>query len=444
MSKAGTKTTVKRQDVKKRKMDNIYKEVTRLTKDKKVADQLIAKYGVDCAYSIVRESMQAPGNVMQRMGRQWKNSSDTIKFFVEADLNDVVVAKGIRKTSTFVAESKKNVTQTPRQVAKKNPSVNQAAARAQTNNQTVAKKTQRREIKNTKQSVKVTAPQYPNLLQPIRQESNLFILNNPLTQAMQVETNPFNMFQTPKLTTEQKVEAELAQMKKDNPNGITLGSLKEDGFTISAQTIKESDLKYLHAGKDGKGIGQAVKKATGKVKGADQCGAAVRIGYTSYMNETYNAGVPKSEFEFYGKRKPDGTIEWGSSAAETLYKKFNQEYFTVLSYPNKGNNSALNNVPDGTTIFYEGKDGRKLKSGIEHPGHTATYNAADGCWYAGNYHQDKSKINNGAGYGKNYRIAIANDTKVDDELARAIIRAKIEENERITQNAQVRNAARGR
>ena len=50
-----------------------------------------------------------------------ENSSDTIKFFVEADLNDVVVAKGIRKTSTFVAESKKNVTQTPRQVAKKEP-----------------------------------------------------------------------------------------------------------------------------------------------------------------------------------------------------------------------------------------------------------------------------------------------------------------------------------
>ena len=41
MSKAGTKTTVKRQDVKKRKMDNIYKEVTRLTKDKKVADLIV-------------------------------------------------------------------------------------------------------------------------------------------------------------------------------------------------------------------------------------------------------------------------------------------------------------------------------------------------------------------------------------------------------------------
>lgn len=455
MTRAGTKTTVKRQDVKKRKMENIYKEVTRLTKDKKVADKLIAKYGVDCAYNIVRESMQAPGDVMKRMGyTQWKNSADTIKFFVGANLNDAAIAKGIRKTQTFVAESKKTVVSTPRQVAKKNPRVKQAAAKAQTNNQAVIRKTQQREIAKTKSAAKTTVPLSPNILQTEMQKSNPFVFESPLTQAMKVETKPFNMFQAPKLTIEQQVEKELEQMKKDNPNGITLGSLKNDGFSVNAQTIKESDFQYLHAGKDGNGLGNAVQAVANpeNVKGAGQCGQAVRKGYCNYMRQAYKEeNFPKAEsnqWNFYGRYciTPNGQP---SNAAADLWRAFENDHFTVLRYPSgKSGNPSLDNLPNGTTVFFEAHrdlNWEKKNNASRHPGHTATYN--NGKWYQGNGpHKPHNPITGSryASYGSHYRIAIANDTKVDDELARKIIRAKIEENERLAQNVQARNAAKGR
>ncbi len=434
-TKKGTKTTVKRQEAKKIKMDRVYKDVTRLTKDKKVADKLIEKYGVECAYKIVRECMQAPGEVLKRMNPKlkWMNTADTIKFFVGANLNDATVSKGIRTTQSFVSTSKKSSVSIPPAV-KSNPKITQTAAKAKVSNQVVATKTVQRKAAPKIVKLKTPAPLLPQ--KEVR--------DNPLLKIMETPT-PFTL-QAPKPTIEEQVEAELAQMKKDNPNGITLGSLKNDGFSINAQTIKESDFQYLHAGKDGNGVGDAVQAATKAGNGKNECGRAVRIGYSNYMNQAHKEeGIPRStsEGEFYGRYCN------GSSAAATLYKAFENNNFTVLRYPSgKGGNPSLNNVPEGTTVFFDKPKGRTIttKEGIKiaHPGHTATYN--DGKWWQGNRPQEKSSISGShyASYGTHYRIAIANDTKVDDELARKIIRAKIEENERLAQNAQARNAARGR
>lgn len=448
MTRAGTKTTVKRQDVKKRKMDNIYKEVTKLTKDKKVADQLIAKYGVDCAYAIVRQSMLEPTNVMKRIGStHWKNSADTIKYFASTNLSDATVAKGIRKTQSFVAESKKNVVSTPHQVAKKNPRIKQTTTRVQNNNQAITRRTRQHEIAKTKSSIGMTTPSYTNILKPIEKPNGSIVFETPFTRALQNSTDPFsNVFQPKKKTIEEQVEDELAKMKKNNPNGITLGCLKNDGFSINNKTLKESDFKYLHAGKDGKGLGEAVQDATRSRNGENQCGRAVRVGYSNYMNQAHkDEGIPRSnsEGEFYGRYCE------GSTAASTLYKAFENDCFTVLRYPSgKSGNPSLNNVPDGSTVFFDKPKGRRITTRdgttIRHPGHTATYH--DGQWWQGNSPQAKSTISGEhyANYGSHYRIAIANDTKVDDELARKIIRAKIEENERLANSLVVRHTETGR
>lgn len=427
MTRNATKTTLKRQRVSLTKEERVYRDVKKYAKDEKLAKKLIEKYGVNCAYAIVRQCMQEPGNVIKRINPQAAiyKTSDVIKYMAESNLSDTKVASGIKKTTQFVANSKKGKNTTPQAQAKQ--------AR-------VVQKTEKRRIVS-KQAVK-TAGQPPLSLQ----QKPVAAITNPLFVK---PDNPFDKFKPteqlkPQKTVDEQVADELARLKKENPNGVTLGALKDEGFSagINSQVITPDKLKYLHAGKDGKGLGNAVKAATRQVVGKNQCGAAVRIGYTNYMNATYHANVSKNEAEFYGRRE-NGKLEWGSRAAETLYTKFDSDHFTVLSYPNKGTNSGLNNVPDGTTIFYEGKDGKKL-NGKEHPGHTATYNAADGCWYAGNYSQAKYKINNGAGYGKNYRIAIANDTKVDDELLKQIIREQIKQNEWQKNNCVLKKNYRGR
>ncbi len=436
-TRKGTKTSMRRQRTEKQKLDNIYKEVEKYAKDRKVADQLIAKYGVNCAYTIVRQCMQEPGNVIHRMvpHARWLNTGDAMKFFVGAKLTDEAVAKGINKTLDFVKNSKQG----------KNTS-----SQAKTSQTKVATKTKQRTVAKTKSKV---AAQTPKTV-PITPRNNP-LTSNPFFNNIE-QQNPYELelwtrpmiktyeqYVPETLTIDQQVDFEFRRLKKENPNGVTLSALYEDGFVIDSRHISENDIKYLHAGKDGKGIGAAVQAATveirntwSKEKQKDSCSAATRLGQTDYMNKTYNLGISRNPDLFYRRY----TNARDAAKYQYQFNEYYSEYFTVLNYKNNGkdNGAVLDNVPDGTTVYFD-RNPRTKKS------HGATY--YQGKWYAGYYSQDKEKISRGryTSYGTDYNIAIANDTTVDDVLLKKMIRQRIEENERIkarTKQPQIRSGGR--
>lgn len=399
---------------------------------KELAQKLIAKYGVENAALIVRECMMAPGDVMKRMGyKQWKNSISAIDFFVGANLNDQAVAAAIKKTEAFVKQNKPKA---------------QTAAKTATPKPTKPAPKQKEALKKKKvtlyNGLSVEVLDFPTAQTsaPNYTQNASFTVSTPTKPAPKVAAQqdfpytPSSQKPAKPASLDERVEAEIARLKKENPNGITLSVLKEKGFDIK-KIIGKEDFKHLKSGVDGTAFGQAVRDSMKLVHGSGECAQAVRRGLAKWGKDKPDLDYPEDSSSFYAKRCA------GSNAACNMWKAFENDRFLVLTYPsNPTGNPELKNVPNGTTVFFS-RHPAKYKKSDSHPGHVATHHNGQYC--QGNSAQSLEKISGSgyAAYGKTYTMAFPMDTQADDELVRKIVRQKMLEDDRIRAH---QNQAQGR
>ncbi|MCM1323353.1 MAG: hypothetical protein NC218_04260 [Acetobacter sp.] len=327
MNRAGTKTTLKRQTASKQKMDNVYKEVQKFTKDKKVADKLIEKYGVESAYAIVRQCMQEPGNVMKRVNPQSTlyKTSDAIKYFANTNLNDVQVAKGIKKTSQFVANSKKSKNNTPKAQASQAKVETRTTVRKTTKtksniskgyNRSQAKAETRRTLLEQSSAVKtltpITRPNTFDFDKIVEQSSSTFV---------NITGTRIPVLEKVTLTPEQQAEQIYNNLAQTHKGDLSIEELMKSCGVNRAdiQDVFEENKDYfakLEPGKNNKNLATKANKVSGRCEGG--CLAGVQRMCPELGGENPN---------WRGKKEYNSSANSACNAPEVLEK--GGKYVTV-------------------------------------------------------------------------------------------------------------------
>lgn len=440
MSRENTKISAKSDAEKAKKLAQIKKDIARFKLNSSVADKMVEKYGIDCAYNIIRQSMQAPANVMSAMGKPYCNTKKAIEYFANNTLDDATVAKGIGKTAQYVTTSKKKSQYTPaKEVVKDHPKVRQAEAKKQECNKKVTQKTQQRSAAKTQQGVRP----------PLKKvESSILLQNNPLLKEPPTIGNPFQIASQP-LTAEESAKAELERMNKDAAGRVDIKSLMKAGVTsedLQAVLSDKNKLSQLTSGNTGNRLAKAADRVIGRCNGGCLAGAQgifATAGYTyiegnssawpkkewdSSSNSGCNMYVPlekSGEFvtltvknEAY--KKPEGSLE------ERKMREFNKQLPA-------GTPACVDNFkPDDVY----GR--RSLQNDGQKHGHAWVQNNR-GASCSDGVQPDGPKFSR---YGKNMHISLPKDTKVPENIAEQLL-TRAKERERMAQT-KIAIAQKGR
>lgn len=432
MTRTGTKTSLKRQPVRKTKMDKVYADVKRFTNDKAVADKLIEKYGVECAYAIVRQCMQEPGNVVKRINPQSKmyKTSDVIKYFANTELNDAAVAKGIKKTSQFVANSKKSKNNTPAAQDSRKKVEIRTAVRKTTKN-----KTKSPQKDNGNQTETPLLARSVNRRNHIPQEKVICetdAIKTPQPVRAVIDKTEYNQ-----LSSGEQAEAIYNKLKKENGDNISIEDLLKYGGVkgIDIQNVFEENKEYfaqLQPGKTNKDLAARANRVSGRCEGG--CLAGVQ-GMCPEL-DGQNPNWPKKE---YGS-----SYNSACNAPEVLQKggKYvvveveNRAFGKGAWSPEDREMREFNKTLPGGTIAaldnYKPDElyGRRTPSDSQKHGHVWIQDNKGVACSDGRQPDGPSFSR----YGRKMFICVAKDCQVPKEIAIELIKAA-QERQRETQNS---------
>lgn len=406
MTRAGTKTTMKRQPVKTTKMDKVYKDVQKFTKDKKVADELIAKYGVDCAYAIVRQCMQEPANVVKRINSNstiWK-TGDAIKYFAQSTLTDQQVATGIKKTKVFVQTSRNSKNKTPQ---------------AKTSQAKVIVKTEQRTANQkivAKGNTPIQQSNYNQKLPKLNMESSVPSMKDFRTPAFKKTAS----------------KPEQPSIEKSDKQSFTIEELMKNNGVSSAdiQAVLGKNKEYLsklQPGKTNKDLARRANNVTGQCSGG--CLAGVQKMYPGLSGS--NPNWPKKEYNSRANSACNAhtVLEKGGKFVTVEVK--NLAYGkSAGSIEEKQMQKFNRTLPAGTIASLDNKkpdelQGRRTPNNSEKHGHIWVQDSKGQACSDGRQAEGPSFSR----YGKDMFISVAVDCSVPRDIALELVKeAKARQN----------------
>lgn len=419
MTKSATKTTMKRQSVHKTKMDKVYEDVKKFTKDKKVADKLIEKYGVECAYAIVRQSMQEPGNVAKRINSQAKiyKTGDVIKYFATAKLSDAEVAKGIKKTTQFVANSKKCKNTTPKaQASQKKVEEKTATPRTQT------PKTKTSSSKGYKRSREKSETR--KILS--EQSSEAFKLPSDNTRVAQ-RNIPVNLNDTPEhQSSKESAEIIYNRLAGGNKGNVSIEDLLKYGGVkgMDIQNVFEENKEYfaqLQPGKTNKNLASRANRVSGKCEGGCLAGVQGMCPELGGQNPNW----PKKEYKSSSNSACNAPEVLEKGGKYVVIEVENTAFGRGKDSAEEKQMKAFNKTLPGGTIAaldnYKTDDlqGRRPQNNSQKHGHIWVQDDKGAACSDGRQ-PDGPQFSR---YGKTMFICVAKDCQVPKEIALELIKA---------------------